>query len=54
MKNCGKVRERYNEGVDWMLPYFKAIKCIGVALTINKKAYIGKVVRFKSSDIVGI
>ena len=54
--NCVNLREGYNDGVDWMLPQFQAIKEISVALKINKMPQdcVGKVDGFKRSDTVGM
>ena len=55
MNNCVKLREGFNEGVDWMLPQFQEIKDISVAFTINKmfQGCVGKVDVFKRGDMVG-
>ena len=36
VKNYGKLHEGSNEGVDWILPQFRAIKDTSAAFTINK------------------
>ena len=55
MNNCVKLREGFNEGVDWMLPQFQEIKDISVAFTINKmlQCCVGKVGVFKRSATIG-
>ena len=55
MENCGKVREGYIGGADWIFPQFQAIKDNSVVLTINKILHdcVGKVGGFKISDAVG-
>ena len=55
MNNCGKVREGYIGGADWIFPQFQAIKDNSVVLTINKILHdcVGKVGGFKISDAVG-
>ena len=56
MNKFGKVREVFNDGVDWMLPKFQAIKEINVAFATNKMLQdcVGKVGVFKITDAVGI
>ena len=45
MNNCGKVREGYNGGADWIFLHFQAIKDNSVVLTINEMLHncVGKV-----------
>ena len=54
MNNCGKLREGSNDGVNWMLPQFQAIKETIVAFIINKmiQVCVGMVDGFKISDEV--
>ena len=55
INNCGKLQERYNEGVDWMFPQFWAIKGNSVYFSINKilQGCVVMVDVFKRSDAVG-
>ena len=54
MKNCVNVWEVSNEGVDWVLKKFQAIKETSGDFTVNKilQICVGKVDGFKSSDAV--
>ena len=55
MNKCGKLREGYNEGADWMLSQFQAIKYTSADFSINKmlQGCVGMVGGFKKSDVVG-
>ena len=54
MNNCGKLQEGSNEGVDWIIPKFQAIKYTSFSFTIDKiiQGCVGMVDGFKISDVV--